>query len=174
MTEVVVGHIVRPHGVRGEVVVEVRTDEPHERFYPEATYATDQGDLVAEKVRWHQGRPMLTLRGITDRTAAEGLRRVELRVDISDEEPDLGDDEFRDIDLVGLTVVDHGPDNEDSAGAEVGTVLRIDHGPAHDLLVVKRRGQHPALIPFVAEMVDEIDLEAETVRVTLPPGLLEL
>lgn len=174
MTEVVVGHIVRPHGVRGEMVVEVRTDDPDRRFHSQAMFMTDRGEVSVEKVRWHQGRPMVTVAGIADRTAAEQWRGLELRVDISEDDDDLEDDEFRDMDLIGLQVVDFGPDGDATEGLVVGSVSRIDHGPAHEMLVVKRRGQRPALIPFVAEMVDEIDVEAETISVTLPSGLLEL
>ncbi|MCH7231728.1 ribosome maturation factor RimM [Glycomyces sp. L485] len=167
MEQVVVGRIVRPHGVRGEVVVEVRTDDPEVRFQPGAEYATSKGALRAETVRWHQGRPMLTLEGVNGREAAEALRGTELSVDIDPEEIEVDDEEFHDTQLVGLSVVA-------ADGEVVGTVSRIDHGPAHETLVVKRRGTHPALIPFVEEMITEVDLDAEAITVDLPQGLLEL
>ncbi|WP_100448400.1 ribosome maturation factor RimM [Glycomyces xiaoerkulensis] len=166
MTQVVVGRIVRPHGVRGEVVVEVRTDEPERRFRPGAEFRTGSGTLRAESVRWHQGRPMLVLEGVRGRDAAEALRGTELSVEIDPAE-EIEDDELHDVQLIGLTVVE-------ADGTEIGTVSRVDHGPAHDTLVVRRRGERPALIPFVEEMIREIDLDAETVAVDLPPGLLEL
>lgn len=167
MTQVVVGRIVRPHGLRGEVVVDVRTDEPQERFQPGTEYGTDRGPLRAEAVRWHRGRPMLVLEGVRGREAAEALRGVELRVELPSEDlPDDGE-EYHDTELIGMRVVD-------GDGTEIGTVARVDHGPAYETLVVRRRGTHPALIPFVAEMVDDVDLDAGTIVVDLPPGLLEL
>ncbi|WP_335985991.1 ribosome maturation factor RimM [Glycomyces sp. MUSA5-2] len=165
MAEVVVGRIVRPHGLRGELVVEVRTDDPEARFQPGVEYATKNGPLKAVSVRWHQGRPMVGFEGVPGRTEAELLRGVLLSVDV--DEDDLAEDEFRDDDLEGLKVVE-------ADGTEVGTVARIEHGAGHETLVVKRQGTHPARIPFVAEMVTEIDFEAEVIIVDLPPGLLEL
>ncbi|GAB3218787.1 ribosome maturation factor RimM [Glycomyces halotolerans] len=167
MTQVVVGRVARPHGVKGEVVVELRTDEPERRFQPGTEYDTDSGPLRAETVRWHQGRPMLTFAGVSGRDAADALRGVELKVELGPDELPEDSDEFHDSELVGLRVVT-------AEGEEVGTVARVDHGPAYEILVVKRRGRHPALVPFVAEMIDDIDLGAETVVIDPPPGLLEL
>lgn len=165
MAEVVVGRIVRPHGLRGELVVEVRTDDPEARFRPGVEYATKRGPLKAVSVRWHQGRPMIGFEGVSGRTEAEAWRGVLLAVDV--DEDDLADDEFRDDDLVGLHVIE-------TDGSAVGVVARVEHGAGHETLVVKRQGTHPARIPFVAEMVTEIDFDGEIVVVDLPPGLLEL
>jgi 16S rRNA processing protein RimM len=172
MPELVVGRIVRPHGLRGEVVVEVRTDDPEERFQPGIEYRTRGGQLKgaplkAVTVRWHQGRPMIGFEGHTDRNASELLRGVVLSVDIDEEELVADEEEVHDSLLIGLTVIDR------EAG-EVGTVSRVDHGAAYETLVVKRKGQSPALIPFVADMVEDVDVEAGTIAVDLPPGLLEL
>lgn len=165
MAEVVVGRIVRPHGLRGELVVEVRTDDPEARFQPGVEYATKNGPLKAVTVRWHQGRPMVGFEGVPGRTEAELLRGVLLSVDV--DEDDLAEDEFRDDDLAGLHVIE-------TDGSAVGTVARIEHGAGHETLVVKRQGTHPARIPFVAEMVTEIDFDGGIIVVDLPPGLLEL
>lgn len=162
-----VGRIVRPHGVRGELIVEVRTDDPEERFKPGVEYSTKAGPLKAETVRWHQGRPMINFAGVSGRNEAEALRGTELSLDIDPDDLVASEDEVHDTLLIGLTVVDR------DAG-EIGTVSRVDHGAAHETLVVKRRGQSPALIPFVAEMIREVDLDAETIHVDLPEGLLEL
>jgi 16S rRNA processing protein RimM len=168
MEQLVVGRIVRPHGLRGEVVVEVRTDDPETRFQPGVEYQTKNGPMRAVTVRWHQGRPMIGFEGVADRNASETLRGILLSVAVDEEELEPEDeDEFHDTLLIGLTVVDR------EAG-EVGTVGRVDHGAAYETLVVKRKGRSPTLIPFVADMVDEVDLEAGTVKVDLPPGLLEL
>jgi len=169
MTQLVVGRIVRPHGLRGELVVEVRTDDPETRFQPGVEYSTKNGPMKAVTVRWHQGRPMIGFEGVPDRTAAEPLRGVLLSVEVEDEElePDEDGDEFHDALLIGLRVID-------KEAGEVGTVSRIDHGAAHETLVVKRKDNTPALIPFVNDMVLEVDMESETIKVDLPPGLLEL
>ncbi|HEX2144194.1 MAG TPA: ribosome maturation factor RimM [Glycomyces sp.] len=167
MTQLVVGRIVRPHGLRGEVVVEVRTDDPETRFQPGVEYSTKNGPMKAVTVRWHQGRPMIGFEGVTDRNRSETLRGIVLSVEVADEELEADDDEFHDQVLIGLAVFDR------EAG-EVGTVSRVDHGAEYETLVVKRKGRTPALIPFVADMVDEVDLEAGTIKVDLPPGLLEL
>jgi 16S rRNA processing protein RimM len=172
MPELVVGRIVRPHGLRGEVVVEVRTDDPEERFQPGIEYRTRGGKLKgaplkAVTVRWHQGRPMIGFEGHSDRNASELLRGVVLSVEIDEEELIATEEEVHDSLLIGLTVIDR------EAG-EVGTVSRVDHGAAYETLVVERKGQSPALIPFVADMVEEVDVEAGTIAVDLPPGLLEL
>ncbi|MCC3762410.1 ribosome maturation factor RimM [Glycomyces sp. TRM65418] len=172
MPELVVGRIVRPHGLRGEVVVEVRTDDPETRFQPGVEYRTTGGrlkgaPLKAATVRWHQGRPMIGFEGHTDRNASELLRGVVLSVEIDEEELVADEDEVHDTLLIGLTVIDR------EAG-EVGTVSRVDHGAAYETLVVKRKGRTPALIPFVADMIGEVDVEAGRIRVDLPPGLLEL
>ncbi|MCD0447102.1 ribosome maturation factor RimM [Glycomyces sp. A-F 0318] len=168
MEQVVVGRIVRPHGLRGEVVVEVRTDDPETRFQPGVEYRTKNGPMRAATVRWHQGRPMIGFEGVTDRNGSEALRGIVLSVEIGEGELEPeDDDEFHDALLIGLTVVDR------DAG-EVGPVARIDHGAAYETLVVKRKGRTPALIPFVNDMVDEVDLEAGTIKVDLPPGLLDL
>lgn len=167
MVQVVVGRIVRAHGLRGEVVVDVRTDDPEERFKPGVEYETPKGTLRAEAVRWHQGRPMISMAGVADRNAAEALRGTELSVDIEPQELELDDDEFHDTELLGLKVVT----GED---VDIGTVSRIEHGPAYEILMVKRRGTHPLQIPFVDDMIDEVDLEAGTITVDLPEGFLEL
>ncbi|SDE45138.1 ribosome maturation factor RimM [Glycomyces harbinensis] len=172
MTELVVGRIVRPHGLRGEVVVEVRTDDPEARFQPGVEYRTKGGQLkgaplTAVTVRWHQGRPMIGFEGHSDRNASELLRGVVLSVEVEEEELVADEDEVHDTLLIGLIVAD-------LEGAEIGTVQRVDHGAAYETLVVKRKGRTPALVPFVADMIREVDVEAGIITVDLPPGLLEL
>ena len=72
---VVVGRIGRPHGVRGAVSVEVRTDEPERRFFVGARLLTGDGrELTVTSTSWHSGRLLLTFQGYNDRTAIEGLR----------------------------------------------------------------------------------------------------
>jgi 16S rRNA processing protein RimM len=163
----VVGHIGKAHGIRGEVLVTVRTDEPERRFVPGAVFTTASGKLVLESLRWHQGRIIAQFEGVPDRNAAEELRGTELQVESSTiPEPD-DPDEFNDHQLVGLRVVT-------VDGEDLGTIRQVDHAPASDLLVLARAGGGTALIPFVSQMVPTVDLAGGRVVVDLPEGLLDL
>lgn len=166
----VVGEIMRPHGVRGEVVVDVRTDEPGERFVPGTVLVTDPGPagpLTIEYAKPHLGRLIVAFEGIEDRDQADTLRKVLLCVD-SDDIPLPDDpDEFLDHQLIGLTAVD-------TDGEKIGEVVRIDHGPAHDMLVLRRPDGRTSLVPFVTAMVPEVDLAGGRLVMTLPEGLLDL
>jgi 16S rRNA processing protein RimM len=165
-----VGQIVRPHGVRGEVVVEVTTDEPEARFAVGVALPTEPegaGPLRVEAARPHQGRLLVTFEGVPDRNAAQALRGVRLWVD-SDAVSALADpEEYHDFQLVGLTAVD-------GDGKRLGAVRRVEHGPGPDLLVVELDGGREALVPFVRVIVPEVDIEGGRVVLTPPEGLLEL
>jgi 16S rRNA processing protein RimM len=165
---VVVGRIGRPHGVRGEVTVEVRTDDPDLRFVAGAVLRTDppgRGPVTISGVHWHSGTLLLRLAGVESRADAEALRNTELLVEVADL-PELDDpDAYYDHELVGLTA-------RLTDGSELGTVTEIRH-EAQDLLVVRAEGgQH--LIPFVAAIVPTVDVAAGFVVVDPPEGLLEL
>ena len=185
----VVGQIGKPHGIRGEVSVAVRTDEPEERFVAGAVFTTEvprdrrvstgparpvsafeykvPAELTLESLRWHQGRVIAQFAGVHDRNVAEALRGVLLQVDsASVAEPD-DPDEFHDHQLVGLSVVSVG-------GDVLGEVDRIDHAPASDLIVLKQPDGRSALIPFVSQIVPTVDLAGGRVLVDLPEGLLDL
>jgi len=177
---VVVGRIGRPHGIRGEVVIGVRTDEPDLRFAVGATLdarstSDDAGPengagrerLTVASVRWHSGQLLVAFAGITDRTAASELTGSWLSVD-SSQLPDTGDpDEFRDYELIGLSV-------RTCAGDPVGVVTDVLHY-GQDLLVVRRQDEPggEALVPFVKAIVPEVDLRAGVVVIDPPPGLLD-
>ncbi|MCC5575014.1 ribosome maturation factor RimM [Microtetraspora sp. AC03309] len=167
--QLVVGRIGRPHGVRGEVTVEVRTDDPELRFAPGTALATDPataGPLEIEGARWHKGILLLSLAGVDDRDAAEALRGTLLVIDSADLPPSGDPDEFHDYELVGLTVVTVG-------GEPVGEVADVLHH-GQDLLVVRRPSRAEAYVPFVKALVPEIDLEKGVLVVDAPPGLLDL
>lgn len=174
---VVVGRIGRAHGLRGEVAVEVRTDSPDERFEPGselATSADGSSPLTVADARWHSGRLLVAFDGIDDRTAAEGLRGLLLHAQVNPADRPADPDEYYDRHLVGLRVV--GLD-----GAELGTVTEVLHLPGHDLLAVARPhpgdGVEPSdsevLVPFVSEVVVDVDLTAGFVRVDPPGGLFD-
>jgi 16S rRNA processing protein RimM len=165
-----VGAIVRPHGIHGEVSVYVRTDEPDARFRPGAVLVTEPasaGPLTIETVRPHQGRLIITFAGVADRNAADALRGVELCVDSAD----LGDladpDEFHDHQLVGLAA-------QTADGETVGEVIRVEHAPASDMLVLRLPTGKQALVPFVKAIVPEVDLPGRRVVLTPPDGLFDL
>jgi 16S rRNA processing protein RimM len=168
--QLVVGRIAKAHGIGGEVSVDVRTDDPDNRFADGSQLQTepaDRGPLTVVRSRWHSGRLLVRFDGIEDRTGAEALRNTMLVVD-SATSADLHDaDEFWDHDLVDLVAVL--PD-----GTALGRVTDVLHPPGSDLLVVAREGAEDALIPFVAEFVPSVDLATGRVVVSPPEGLLEL
>jgi 16S rRNA processing protein RimM len=169
--QLVVGRISRPHGVRGELAVDVRTDDPELRLAVGAVLATEPmaaGPLTVERTRWHSGRLLVTFTGVQDRNGADDLRGVLLLVD-SDELEDVTDpDEFRDHQLIGLAVV--APDGE-----HVGEVTDVLHY-GQDLLVVSGSGKRAGaeiMIPFVSAIVPAVDLAGGVLRIDPPPGLLD-
>jgi 16S rRNA processing protein RimM len=168
--QLVVGRVTRPHGVRGEVVVEIHTDSPEERFVVGSvmdTDPTDLGPLRISEVRPHQGRLLVLFDGYADRDVADRLRGVYLTVDRASVPVPADPDEFLDHQLVGLRV--QTPDGE-----PLGQVVRVEHGPASDLLVLARPDGREALVPFVKAIVPEVDLAAGRVVLTPPEGLLDL
>ena len=165
-TQRMVGRIGRPHGLRGEVTVQVHTDFPEQRFAVGAQLHGDTGHpLTVETVRSHRGVLLVRFAGVTDREAAAELRGRTLSVDTA-QLPDLTDpDEFYDHQLEGLVAV--GPN-----GAALGTVREVVHAPASDLLVVDTtRGE--VLVPFVQAIVPKVDLAAGRVVLDPPAGLLD-
>jgi len=163
-----VGRIGRAHGIRGEVSVEIRTDDPGARFAPGSSLAADPesvGPLTVETVREHSGRLLVRFAGFDDRTAAETLRGTVLLVDSSEIPPTGDPEEFHDHELIGLLVVT-------ADGAEVGEVVNVEH-LGQDLLVVRRSGDDDTLVPFVRAIVPEIDVPGGRVVIDPPPGLLE-
>jgi 16S rRNA processing protein RimM len=169
--QVVVGRIGRPHGIRGEVTVEVRTDSPDDRFATGSVLTTDParlGPITVAAARWHSGRLLLSVEGVHDRTGAEGLRGAVLSAEVDDDEIPEDPEEFFDHQLRGLTVVAVG------TAEEIGVVDDVVHLPGQDLLSVKRGGGREVLVPFVAEIVTDIDVDAGRVTVDLPVGLLNL
>lgn len=166
--DVVVGRVGRPHGVRGEVSVEVRTDDPEGRLSPGMTVATEPaaaGPLTISAGRVHGGRLLLTFDGYADRSAAERLRGVLLVAEIDPGERLADPDEYLDQQLIGLDV-------RTVAGDPVGEVREVLHLPGQDVLAVRRPDGTEALVPFVREMVPAVDLDAGVVNVDPPPGLL--
>ncbi|MFD8675956.1 ribosome maturation factor RimM [Streptomyces seoulensis] len=167
--QLVVARIGRAHGIKGEVTVEVRTDEPESRLAPGAVLATDpasSGPLTIATGRVHSGRLLLRFEGVNDRTGAEALRNTLLIADVDPEEMPEDEDEYYDHQLIDLDVV-----TED--GTEVGRITEISHLPSQDLFIVERPDGSEVLIPFVEEIVSEIDLDEQRAVITPPPGLID-
>jgi 16S rRNA processing protein RimM len=171
--QVIVGRIGRPHGIRGEVVIGVRTDEPDLRFAVDATLGYGptpdsdaySGQLQVASARWHSGQLLVAFAGITDRTAAGELTGLWLSVDSSQLPAPSDPEEFRDHELIGLSV-------RTSAGQAVGVVTDVLHY-GQDLLVVRPPDGQEHLVPFVLAIVPEVDVAAGTIIIDPPPGLLD-
>jgi 16S rRNA processing protein RimM len=161
-----VGRIGRAHGIRGEVSVEIRTDDPGARFAPGSSLATESGDsLTVETVRGHADRLLVRFAGVEDRTSAEALRGTLLLVDSAAIPPTDDPDEFHDHELIGLTATM--PD-----GAEIGEIVDVEHS-GQDLLVLRRTTGGEALVPFVGAIVTEVDVASGRIVLDPPPGLLD-
>ncbi len=169
--QVTVGRIGRPHGIRGEVVVSVRTDDPELRFAPGSrldTEPADLGPLTVASFRWQSGQLIVTFAGIADRNAAGELRGCWLMIDSSQLESPEDPDEFLDHELIGLTV-------ETASGEPVGVVADVLHH-GQDLLSVRHNQDHPeriVLIPFVKAIVPVVDVSGGRLVIDPPPGLLD-
>ena len=171
--EVVVGRIGKPHGIRGEVTLDVRTDEPDRRFAPgttlraEAPAGADRRPtaLTVARARWHQSTLLVTFEELADRNAAEAVRGTVLYATIGHDEKPEDPEEYYDHQLVGLAVVD-------LDGTALGEVRAVVHGSAQDLLTVRTPDGRDALVPFVAALVPEVDVDAGRVVVADRPGLV--
>lgn len=162
--QLAVGTVGRAHGLRGEVAVEVRTDDPEGRFTVGAALATDRGPLVVERVRRQADRFYLTFEGVTDRTSAESLRGLELLVEVDEDAP-AEDDAWYPHQLRGLRA-------ELVDGTVAGEVVGLEHLPAQDALVIREADGTQSLVPFVRALVPVVDLPGGRVVLDPPAGLL--
>ena len=167
-----VGRLLKAHGLKGAIKLELYTDQPNERFVPGAVFDLQVPQdspwfgktVTVSELRWYNQAPVIFLEGITDRTAAESLIKAILLLDTDADALPTEPDSWYDHQLVGLKVV--------RDGEEVGEVVRVDHFPAQDLLIVKV-GEREVMLPFVAAIVPNVDIKAGVVTVTPPVGLFE-
>ncbi|WP_130839337.1 ribosome maturation factor RimM [Corynebacterium neomassiliense] len=198
MTELQIGRVIKPHGVRGELVVDPTTDDPSHRFAVGTVLTGRQGgagragrevSLTVRSVRPHQNRLLVTVEEITDRTAAESLRGLRF---FAPPVFDGDDDAYYDHELEGLRVLNCGPVDAATANArayegaepepvDIGEVTGVTHGPAGTLLevAVDQDAALPTagstvLVPFRREIVPIVDTDNGALVVTPPEGLLEL
>lgn len=172
-TQLRVGRLVKAHGLKGALKLELYTDDPDGRFVPGAVFTLQVPEsspwhgktLTVREFRWMNSHPVAFFEEVEDRTAAESIVRAILWID-QDESAVAEDDAWYDHQLVGLTV--------QRDGEPVGRVIRVDHLPAQDLLVVRPlSGDDEILVPFVAAIVPDVDVAAGTITVTPPAGLFE-
>jgi 16S rRNA processing protein RimM len=170
--DLVVGRVVRAHGVTGEVVVEIRTDDPDIRFAPGSSLrgrpsrGGPESRYVVESAREHSGRLLVRFDGVDNRNAADALRGILFLVD-SEELPPIEDpDEYYDHQLEGLQVVT-------TTGATVGSVAEVLHTAAGELLSV-RTEEGEVLVPFVSAIVTSVSLADRTIEIDPPEGLLDI
>lgn len=171
----VIGRIGKAHGIKGEVSVEPRTDEPERRFKVGnviGTRSTRPGlepfaQLTVESARWHGERLLMRFVEIPDRNVAEVSRGLQLTVPIDPDELPEDPEEFYDHQLIGLAA-------ETTDGTAIGVISEVVHG-AQDLLVIKASaelGGRDVMVPFVTALVPTVDLAARKVVIADRPGLL--
>lgn len=160
-----VARIGKPHGIRGEVTVEVMTDDPATRFAPGTELEAEKSPhktLTVEGARWNKEILVVAFEEIVDRNAAEAARGTILYFETEHEEDDDSDG-YYEHELVDLKVR--------IGDQEVGKVTGLRTGAAQDLLVVEDNEGEEVYVPFVEQIVPEVDLEAGFVRITPPDGL---
>ncbi|MCT1451408.1 ribosome maturation factor RimM [Corynebacterium sp. p3-SID1145] len=165
--EMLIGRVVKSHGIKGEVAVDLLTDEAEARFsVGEVLHGRQAGkeqDLTIKTVRPHQKRLLVSFEEIPDRTAADSVRGMKFYA--APLERDEDSDEYYDHELIGLRVL--------QGGEEIGTVTGVMSTPGRKILEVDYNGKE-VLVPFVMDIVPEIDLDEGYLVITPPEGLLEL
>jgi 16S rRNA processing protein RimM len=167
-----VGRLLKAHGLKGAIKVEMYTDDPSVRFTPGAEFTLQVPDdspwlgktLTLRELKWYNGAPVAFFDGVDDRNVAETLIKAILWIDDTvDVRPDE-DDAWYDHQLTGLTVRRN--------GVAVGTIARVDHFPAQDLLIVESNGAE-IMVPFVKAIVTAVDVKGGTMDIDPPIGLFE-
>ncbi len=170
-TQLRVGRLTKAHGLKGAIKVELYTDEPDKRFVPGAVFTLQVPEespwfgktLELAELRWYNEHPVAFFVGVPDRTAAEALIKAILWIDVEGErstEPDA----WYDHQLVGMSV--------ERDGVKVGKVIRVEHMPAQDLLVIST-AKGDVMLPFVTALVPAVDAEKRVITITPPGGLFE-
>lgn len=171
--ELVIGRVAKAHGVTGELVVEIRTDDPDARFVPGAVLRAraprgrDHTSHTVETVRDHGNRLLVRLQGVSDRNAADAMRGHLFVVDSADLPAISDPDEFYDHQLEGLTVVT-------GDGQTVGVVAEVLHTAGGELLSVTAPDGAEILIPFVSAIVTSVSLSDGVIAIEPPDGLLDM
>ncbi|MDQ1607409.1 MAG: rRNA processing protein RimM [Microbacteriaceae bacterium] len=171
-TQLRVGRLTKAHGLKGAIKLELYTDTPEQRFTPGSVFTLQVPTgskwhgktLELAELRWYNGHPVGFFKGVDDRSEAETLIKAILWVNQDPAELPEEEDAWYDHQLVGLKAL--------RDGEVVGLIARVDHLPAQDLLAIAT-DHGEVLVPFVKAIVPSVDIEAGTVTLTPPPGLLE-
>ncbi len=164
--QLVVAVIGAAHGLKGEVRLDVRTDSPERRFAVGTMLETDPaeaGPLTVTRTREYKGATYVMFAECRDRTAAEHLRGVTLTVE-TDEDEYVEPDAWYAHELVGLEVLD-------TDGYTLGEVIGLEPMPAQDLIVVREVDGTVTRVPFVRDIVVEVDPDDHCIVVNPPGGL---
>jgi 16S rRNA processing protein RimM len=165
----VVGRIIRPHGIRGEVVVESASHDGAARYAVGSKLGVGDPDedtrtYTVAGSRPHQGRLLVLFEEVADRTQAEALRGALISIPGADAQP-LPEGQYYPHDLEGMTVVDE-------EGNELGVMSDVLENPANDLWVVRSRGKD-VLVPAVKEIVIRVDVNERRIVLRPIPGLFD-
>jgi 16S rRNA processing protein RimM len=171
-TQLRVGRLLKAHGLKGAIKLELYTDDPERRFVPGAVFALQVPTsspwhgktLELTELRWYNTHPVGFFKDVSDRSEAESLVKAILWIDQDPTELPEEEDAWYDHQLVGLAAI--------RDGKRVGILARVDHLPAQDLLAIKTDDTE-VLVPFVKAFVPAVDLAAGTVTLTPPAGLFE-
>jgi 16S rRNA processing protein RimM len=167
-----VGRLLKAHGLKGAIKLELYTDDPALRFVPGSVYTLQVPDespwvgktVTLKELKWYNDQAVVFLEGIDDRDAAESLVKAILWVDEAQDSRPVEEDAWYDYQLIGLIVRRN--------GHAVGTITRVDHFPSQDLLIIDT-GDGEVLVPFVKAIVTRVDIEAGTMDIDPPIGLFE-
>ena len=164
-----VARIGKPHGIRGEVTVQVLTDAPGDRFVPGTQFVVEPasaGPLTILSARWNKDILLLAFEEIETRNEAETVRGAKLFIETEELDADDDDEGWYEHELEGLEV---------RVGDQVvGKVSGLRTLPVQDLLVVTATDGKEVLIPFVEQIVPEVNVGEGYILVTPPPGLFEV
>jgi 16S rRNA processing protein RimM len=167
-----VGRLLKAHGLKGAIKLELYTDDPALRFVPGSVYTLQVPDdspwigktVTLKELKWYNDHAVVFLEGVSDRDTAESLIKAILWVDEDTDARPAEEDAWYDYQLVGLTVRRNGD--------SVGTITRVDHFPAQDLLIIDT-GDREVMVPFVKAIVTGVDIEAVTMDIDPTTGLFE-
>jgi 16S rRNA processing protein RimM len=171
-TSLRVGRLLKAHGLKGAIKLELYTDSPNERFAPGSVLKLQVPEesswfgktLTVRELRLYHNAPVVFFEGVEDRSVAETLVKAILLIERDNSELPVEPDAWYDHQLVGLAVY--------RSGAHIGKITRVDHLPAQDLLVIESEGKE-LLLPFVKAFVPSVDVKNNRLEITPPGGLFE-
>ena len=165
-----IGEIVKPHGIRGEVKVYLFSEQPenlkkYKKIVLQELTDSAQETYTVVKSREQGKLAILQLEGVVTREEAEALQGRKIWVDKADF-PALDSDEYYWHQLKGLVIVTE-------TGQELGRVTELFNTTAHDIMVVTGAG-HEYMIPVNGDIIRDIDEQGGKIVISPPPGLLEI